>query len=58
MFTTDDFGQVRHNDPAAAFRERLLFATAAFKGDDPDTMIRRLEALEDFVINGANEVND
>lgn len=29
----------------------------AFKDDDPDTMMRRIEALDNYILNGSNEVN-
>lgn len=39
-------------------RSQYVYQVSAFKDDDIDTMVRRLEALEHFVVNGINEVTD
>lgn len=37
-------------------RSGFIYQITAFQDADIDTMVRRLEALENFVVNGINEV--
>ena len=50
ILTPEERGQAR--------RERMMYVAQTFKDDELDTMVRRLEAFENFIVNGVNEIVD
>ena len=56
----DDYNypQLTPEELAQSRRAGFIYQIANFKDEDIDTMVRRLEALEHFVVNGINEVTD
>ena len=56
----DDYNypQLTPEELAQHRRSNLIYQVTTFKDEDIDKMVRRLEALEHFVVNGINEVTD